>query len=407
MRVPKYGLFLAVVFVALVSTAQLGAQSVPVTLVKAGRLLNPRTGNVLTPAAVLIEGDKIKQVGSASQMGVPTGAKIIDLGNATLLPGLIDSHTHLLMDIVLQTEAERARHLNGGYAPAQLLAIVESPSKRVSLGAQMAREDLESGVSVAERHPTPPQEGAVKVNAKDGVTYVWIGAGTFTMGCSPGDNECFDDEKPAHTVTISKGFWIGQTLVTQAAYRRVIGAGPSRFKGEQLPVETVSWNEAQGYCRRVGMRLPTEAEWEYAARAGSTGPRYGDLEAIAWYSGNSGPQPIDGSALFRSDPKNYENNLIAAGNQTHIVGRKQPNAWKLYDMLGNVWEWTADWFDKEYYTHSETRDPTGPSNGTYRALGGGAWDDDARNTRVSNRYWLAPDTRAFYTGFRCVGETLP
>jgi imidazolonepropionase-like amidohydrolase len=147
MRVPKYGLILAVVFAALVSTARLGAQSVPVTLVKAGRLLDPRTGNVLTPAAVLIEGDKIKQVGSASQMGVPTGAKIIDLGNATLLPGLIDGHTHLLMDIVLQAEAERARHLNGGYVPAQLLAIVESPSKRVLLGAQMAREDLESGIT--------------------------------------------------------------------------------------------------------------------------------------------------------------------------------------------------------------------------------------------------------------------
>jgi len=148
MRVPKYGLFLAVVFAALVSTARLGAQSVPVTLVKAGRLLDPRTGNVLAPAAVLIEGGKIKQVGLSSQIGVPAGAKIIDLGNATLLPGLIDSHTHLLMDdIVSPAEAERARHLNGGYSPAQLLAIVESPSKRVLLGAQMAREDLESGIT--------------------------------------------------------------------------------------------------------------------------------------------------------------------------------------------------------------------------------------------------------------------
>jgi len=148
MQVRTLGVFLAVLFAALVSTAQLGAQSVPVTLVRAGRLLDPRTGNVIAPAAVLIEGDKIKQVGSASQMGVPAGAKIIDLGNATLLPGLIDSHTHLLMDdIVSQPEAERARHLNGGYVPAQLLAIVESPSKRVLIGAQRAREDLESGIT--------------------------------------------------------------------------------------------------------------------------------------------------------------------------------------------------------------------------------------------------------------------
>ena len=134
----------------MVSAAQTPAQSaVPVTLIKAGRLLDPTTGNVLSPAAVLIEDGKIKEVGAPAQVEAhaPAASRSIDLGNATLLPGLIDSHTHLLMDIVLPTEAERARHLNGGYAPAQLLAIVESPSKRVLLGAQMAREDLESGIT--------------------------------------------------------------------------------------------------------------------------------------------------------------------------------------------------------------------------------------------------------------------
>lgn len=146
----KLGISLVLGLVAVVSAVPMPAQSaVSVTLIKAGRLLDPRTGNILTPAAVLIEGDKIKEVGAPSQVQahVPAGAKIIDLGAVTLLPGLIDSHTHLLMDIVRQTEAERARHLNGGYAPAQLLAIVESPSKRVLLGAQMAREDLESGIT--------------------------------------------------------------------------------------------------------------------------------------------------------------------------------------------------------------------------------------------------------------------
>ena len=261
-----------------------------------------------------------------------------------------------------------------------------------------------AGASATHAQQRQPVAGATKVSPKDGLTYIWIPAGTFTMGCSPGDSECFDDEKPAHEVTISKGFWIGQTLVTQAAYRRVVGANPSRFKGEQLPVETVSWDDAQSYCRAVGMRLPTEAEWEFAARAGNTSSRYGDLDAIAWYSDNSGPQRIDGGVLYRSDPNNYENNLIAKGNQTHVVAQKQPNAWQLYDMLGNVWEWTADWFEENYYARSEARDPTGPSSGTYRALGGGAWDDDARNTRLSNRYWLPPDSRNFYTGFRCVGE---
>jgi imidazolonepropionase-like amidohydrolase len=121
----------------------------PATLVKAGRLLDPRTGNVLSPAAVLIENGKIKEVGPPSKVqgDAPANVKTIDLGNATLLPGLIDSHTHLLVDPVAPAEAERARHFNGGFLPGLLLAIVESPSKRVLLGAQLAREDLESGIT--------------------------------------------------------------------------------------------------------------------------------------------------------------------------------------------------------------------------------------------------------------------
>ena len=134
--------------VALGSMAQLGAQSAaPVTLVKAGRLLDPRTGNVLAPAAVLIDGNKIKQVGAPAQIKPPSGAKIIDLGKATLLPGLIDSHTHLLIDPIYPSEAERARRYNGGFATDLVLAMVESPSKRVLMGAQAAREDLESGIT--------------------------------------------------------------------------------------------------------------------------------------------------------------------------------------------------------------------------------------------------------------------
>jgi imidazolonepropionase-like amidohydrolase len=133
---------------AVISSVQVLAQSAtPVTLVKAGRLLDPRTGSVLAPAAVLIEGDKIKQVGSLSQITVPGNAKVLDLGKATLLPGLIDSHTHLFLNIVIPPEAEMKRHENPIFAPGLLLAIVESPAKRAFLGAQMAREDLESGIT--------------------------------------------------------------------------------------------------------------------------------------------------------------------------------------------------------------------------------------------------------------------
>jgi imidazolonepropionase-like amidohydrolase len=141
-------IFFVALFVALAWTADLRAQSAaPVTLVKASRLLDPRSGNVLSPAAVLIEGNKIKQAGSLPQINAPSGVKIVDLGNATLLPGLIDSHTHLLLDVVVPPKAESHRHLNGEFAPGLLLAIVESPVKRAFMGAQLADQDLQSGIT--------------------------------------------------------------------------------------------------------------------------------------------------------------------------------------------------------------------------------------------------------------------
>jgi formylglycine-generating enzyme required for sulfatase activity len=221
--------------------------------------------------------------------------------------------------------------------------------------------------------------GTTKVNPKDGLKYVWIPAGTFTMGCSPGDSECFDSEEPAHEVTITKGFWLGQTPVTQAAYRRVTGSNPSNFYGDDLPVEKVTWDEARSYCEAIGGRLPTEAEWEYAARAGSTSVRYGSLDEIAWYRNNS-------------------------GKRTHEVGRKQPNAFGLYDMLGNVWQRTADWYAERAYERGEARDPVGPPSGSVRTARGGSWGDIPGDVRVSERGGLGSDARWATYGLRCVGE---
>jgi formylglycine-generating enzyme required for sulfatase activity len=193
----------------------------------------------------------------------------------------------------------------------------------------------------------------------------------------PGESESLDDEKPAHQVTITTGFWMGQSPVTQEAYQRVMGQNPSHFKGAQLPVENVSWDEAQIYCQAVGMRLPTEAEWEYAARAGTTGSRYGDIDQVAWYRTNS-------------------------GGKTHEVARKLPNAWALYDMMGNVWEWTSNWYSDKYTGNSET-DPRGPASGLYRVLRGGSWLNDPRYIRASHRNWVVPVGRNLSTGLRCVG----
>jgi formylglycine-generating enzyme required for sulfatase activity len=210
------------------------------------------------------------------------------------------------------------------------------------------------------------------------LTYVQIPAGKFTMGCSPDDKECDPNEKPAHEVTISKNLWIGQTPVTQEAYRRVTRTNYSnRFKGPRLPVDSVSWVEAVAYCTAVGMRLPTEAQWEYAACAGSTAARYGDLDNIAWYSRNS-------------------------GGKTHEVGQKQANGFGLFDMLGNVWEWVADWYDGNYYGQSPAVDPSGPASDQFPVLRGGLWNDGPKGVRASAR--VSSEQTLRIAGFRCAGE---
>jgi formylglycine-generating enzyme required for sulfatase activity len=217
--------------------------------------------------------------------------------------------------------------------------------------------------------------------------FVQIRPGEFEMGCSSGDSECYDSEKPQHHVRISKGFEMGKYPVTQAMWEFVMGNNPSNFKGADRPVENVSWNDVQDFLQRLNAkndgyryRLPTEAEWEYAARAGNTSARYGDLQAVAWYDDNS-------------------------GNETHPVGQKQPNAWGLYDMLGNVRGWTADWYEENYYQHSPSTDPQGPSSGQFRVLRGGSFYGFARYARASCRYYSAPVARSvYYIGFRCVRE---
>ena len=278
----------------------------------------------------------------------------------------------------------------GIFAAGTAIYLVQAPKATPSKGpaaeeAQIARATppLREAPKQAGAEPRPPQPqkaaGPVtaesppaghqpRENPKDGLKYVYIPPGKFTMGCSPGDDECYAGEKPPHEVTITKNFWLGQTPVTQEAYQRIIGNNPSGFKGTRLPVENVTWNQAKSHCEAVGMRLPTEAEWEYAARAGSTGARYGNLDAIAWYDGNSG--------------------------STHEVAQKQPNALGLHDMLGNVWEWV----EGEWAAY-----PGGTIDACAgcKVLRGGSWHELARDVRVSHRAGNKPSNGI---GFRCAGE---
>ena len=208
-----------------------------------------------------------------------------------------------------------------------------------------------------------------------GIEMLLVPPGTFMMGASPGDTQAGDGEKPAHEVTITNAFYLGRTAVTQAQWFKVMDANPSEFLGDSLPVDSVSWNDCQQFCAKTGMKLPTEAQWEYACRAGTKGARYGDLDLIAWHYGN-------------------------AEGETHAVGKLQPNALGFFDMLGNVWEWCEDW-DGPYSSGSVTN-PTGPATGSYRLLRGGDWNDYSYACRASGRDGATPVYFDDDIGFRVV-----
>ncbi len=218
---------------------------------------------------------------------------------------------------------------------------------------------------------------------------VLIPAGEFMMGSPDADKYAGPAEKPRHRVRIAKPFCLGKYLVTQEQWEAVMGDNPSFFKGPKNPVEGVSWEDCQKFLAKLNEKsrsardkfvLPTEAQWEYACRAGST-TRYcfGDDESklgeYAWYDANS-------------------------DDKTHPVGGKKPNAWGLYDMHGNVWEWCQDWYDGRYYADAPTDDPRGPATGLNRVYRGGYWDYDAGHCRSADRFYVTPGIQYHNLGFR-------
>ena len=243
-----------------------------------------------------------------------------------------------------------------------------------------------SGSGVAEytlRLEAVPNDHTLELEAGYPMEFVWVPAGSFVMG-SPED-EGYSDERQ-HEVRISQGFLMGKYEVTQGEWEAVMGENPSHFTecGSRCPVEQVSWDDVQEFIRRLNerefgsghvYRLPTEAEWEYAARARTTGARHGELDEVAWYSENS-------------------------NRTTHPVGQKWANAWGLHDMLGNVREWTADWYGK--YPSGAVADPQGPDTGSGRVVRGGSWLDFAGRVRAAFRQDYSPASRYGNIGFRLV-----
>jgi formylglycine-generating enzyme required for sulfatase activity len=229
---------------------------------------------------------------------------------------------------------------------------------------------VEQNKPAAEKQEGPP---AVRVNPADGLEYVLIPGGAFQMGCAPGEALCKPDSKPAREVTISRAFYMSKTEVTVDAYGKI---AIIREKGLK-PVGGVSWLEAKKFCELAGGRLPTEAEWEYAARAGETGPYKGSLDEAAWYQANS-------------------------GGAAREAGVKQPNGYGLHDTLGNVWEWVSDAYSANYYRVGALLDPQGPERGAQRVVRGGSYSTPGVYVSYSARFAFPPETRDSTIGFRCV-----
>jgi formylglycine-generating enzyme required for sulfatase activity len=349
---------------------------------------------------------------------VPAGAKYqlaildaIDKSRAMVL--VLSSGANASLNV--ESEVDRAVHRRVPIIPFRIEAVLYSETLDRYLGSihwlDALTPPLEAHIqSLAEtlhRLPVGQDNAAAAprtiINAL-GMRLALIPAGEFDMGSPDSDKEAEDDEKPQHRVRITRPFYLGVTEMTQGQYLAVTGQNPSCFQGsDDLPVEQVSWYDAVAFCNALstseglspyyqllaesveipdrkepGYRLPTEAEWEYACRAGNPS-RVGDegrlLDRCAWYADNS-------------------------GRTTHPVGQKCANGFGLYDMHGNVWEWCWDRYAEDYYKEAPGADPAGPSETSVRVIRGESWSGPRRDARSAHRGWSAPHSRDFCLGFR-------
>lgn len=272
--------------------------------------------------------------------------------------------------------------------PPKPVPVIEKPSTFHVAPAPVSKPATEKLPPELAPNPAPESETGKlppEFTNSIGMKFVLIKAGTFWMG-SPDNERGRNSDETKHKVTLTKDFYFQTTEVTQAQYEEIMASNPSDFKGDNLPVEQVTWNDAVEFCKKLSVkegkayRLPTEAEWEHACRAGtitsySFRDNEGKLEEYACYGNNS-------------------------GNKTHPVGKKMPNAWGVYDMHGNVWEWCSDWYGG--YQGGSVTDPKGPENGNTKVVRGGSWGCDPGLIRSAGRNGDGPDLSGGDCGFRCV-----
>ncbi len=274
-----------------------------------------------------------------------------------------------------------------GYTTSRQTVTI-SEGQTVSISGSLTSSTSSSTANALSSSGSSLSGNALTIPVKNGINIemVKVEAGSFDMGATPEMENPDASEKPVHRVTLTNNYNIGKYEVTQALWQAVMGNNPSYFKGEDLPVEQVSWNDCQDFISKLNamtgkkFRLPSEAEWEYAARGGkkSRGYQYSGsntLGDVAWNDGNS-------------------------GSKTHAVGTKQPNELGIYDMTGNVWEWCQDWYGS--YSSSPQTNPTGAVSGSGRVYHGGSWVSSARDCRSSYRGLSTPGARSFILGLRLV-----
>lgn len=303
-----------------------------------------------------------------ASIGKKFGVKFVAIADAT------ESFDEVYLDarLINVETAEVVKQADGH-------SVLENMSHLISLAEKVAT-DLTIGNSTSDQlsYNSVANGGDVESFTVNGITFemIKVPGGTFMMGSYDGES----DESPVHSESVSD-FYIGKTEVTQALWQAVMGSNPSNFRGEMLPVENVSWYDCQEFVERLSQltgrifRLPSEVEWEFAAKGGISTHGYtysggNDLYRLGWYDENS-------------------------GSRTHPVGSKLPNELGIYDMSGNVWEWTSDLYSSNY---SSSRN--GGSSGSCRVDRGGGWVNSARNCRAADRYCDAPSYRDIYLGLR-------
>ncbi len=312
--------------------------------------------------------------------------------------------------IKTSTDAEDFKAYLESYPTGRFAALARNNMRRLEAAAKAAASNSAANTSAPVRPPAgnaaanttgaarPAGRPQQMVN-RAGVKLVWIPAGSFMMG-----SESDSDEKPMHRVTISEGFFMGKYEVTHVQWQTMKRYNPSYLRGDSLPVENVSWDDAVGFIAKLNgqkdgytYRLPTEAEWEYACRAGTTGDYACDLDSMAWYYNNAGDARLSGE-------NNYYT-VTGNNNRTHPVGSKQPNAFGLFDMHGNVWEWCQDWYH-DSYAGAPTDGSAWLSGGEQksRVLRGGSWYWHAVYLRSAHCGMDMPEDRGESTGFRIVAS---